>query len=99
MEFEGLIDQAAVVRAGEELDETAVDAFVKARVPGIEWRPTITQFPGGASNLTYLGRYPQRELILRRPPFGHRGILDLSINHDHYLYGLFTSSLEDSSPY
>jgi aminoglycoside phosphotransferase (APT) family kinase protein len=72
MEFEGLIDQAGAVRAGEELDGAAVDAFVKARLPGLEGRPEITQFPGGASNLTYLIRYPRRELILRRPPFGHR---------------------------
>jgi aminoglycoside phosphotransferase (APT) family kinase protein len=34
--------------------------------------PEVRQFPGGASNLTYLLRYPDRELILRRPPGGHR---------------------------
>lgn len=32
--------------------------------------PEVRQFPGGASNLTYLLRYPTRELILRRPPVG-----------------------------
>ncbi len=30
----------------------------------------ITQFSGGASNLTYLVRQGARELMLRRPPFG-----------------------------
>ena len=30
----------------------------------------MRQFPGGASNLTYLLRYPGRDLILRRPPAG-----------------------------
>ena len=47
------------------------------------WRPTcgrrcpslggpieIEQFPRGYSNLTYLLRVGQRELVLRRPPFG-----------------------------
>jgi aminoglycoside phosphotransferase (APT) family kinase protein len=32
----------------------------------------VKQYPGGASNLTYLLSYPDRELILRRPPAGHK---------------------------
>jgi aminoglycoside phosphotransferase (APT) family kinase protein len=32
--------------------------------------PEVRQFPGGASNLTYLLRYPGGDLILRRPPRG-----------------------------
>ncbi len=32
--------------------------------------PEVRQFTGGASNLTYLLRYPGRDLILRRPPTG-----------------------------
>ena len=32
--------------------------------------PEVRQFPGGASNLTYLLSYPARDLILRRPPSG-----------------------------
>src|SRR5207302_10920865 len=31
---------------------------------------TVEQFPGGHSNLTYLVRDGERELILRRPPIG-----------------------------
>src|SRR3954466_14151612 len=38
------------------------------RVP--DGSPEVRQFSGGASNLTYLLRYPDRELILRRPPTG-----------------------------
>ncbi|MGA8994113.1 MAG: phosphotransferase family protein [Nocardioidaceae bacterium] len=37
---------------------------------GLDVEPEVRQFPGGASNLTYLLRYPTRELILRRPPSG-----------------------------
>ncbi|MEW9898150.1 phosphotransferase family protein [Chitinivorax sp. PXF-14] len=70
--MEQLIDQAVAVRAGEELDATAVDAFIKRHASGLDGAPEITQFPGGASNLTYLVRYANRDLILRRPPFGHR---------------------------
>lgn len=32
--------------------------------------PEVRQFVGGASNLTYLLRYPTVDLILRRPPMG-----------------------------
>ncbi len=32
--------------------------------------PEVRQFPGGASNLTYLLSYPARDVILRRPPAG-----------------------------
>jgi len=31
---------------------------------------SVQQFPGGHSNLTYLVRVGERELVLRRPPFG-----------------------------
>lgn len=34
--------------------------------------PAVEQFPGGASNLTYLLRYPDRQLVMRRPPRGHK---------------------------
>jgi len=66
------LDRARPVRAGEELDAGRVDAFLKARIPGLEGTPAISQFPGGASNLTYLVAYANRDLVLRRPPFGHK---------------------------
>lgn len=67
-----LLDKAVAVRHGEELDLARVDTFLKARIPGLSGMPELEQFPGGASNLTYLLRYADRDLILRRPPFGHR---------------------------
>ena len=70
--MEQLIDQPGSVRKGEELDVAKVDAFIKAHLPGLTGTPEIRQFAGGASNLTYLVRYPDRDLILRRPPFGHK---------------------------
>ncbi|MFJ2989278.1 phosphotransferase family protein [Collimonas sp. NPDC087041] len=65
-----LIDQAGAVRSGEELDVAAIDAFLKGVDASLEGVPAVSQFPGGASNLTYLLSYANRELILRRPPFG-----------------------------
>ena len=65
-----LLDQPTTIRAGEELDIKAVDTFVKQVLPDTKGQPTIKQFPGGASNLTYAITYDNHDLILRRPPFG-----------------------------
>ena len=35
--------------------------------------PEVRQYTGGASNLTYLLRYPGADLVLRRPPSRRRG--------------------------
>lgn len=63
------LDKAGEVRAEDAFDVAAVDAYLKRHVD-LEGAPTVTQFPGGASNLTYQLTYPGRELILRRPPAG-----------------------------
>lgn len=55
---------AAPVRPGEELDTTALAAYLGAE------SVTVEQFPGGHSNLTYLVRAGGREYVLRRPPLG-----------------------------
>ena len=36
--------------------------------------PEVIQFRSGASNLTYLLKYPDRELVLRRPPVGTKAV-------------------------
>jgi aminoglycoside phosphotransferase (APT) family kinase protein len=67
------VDRAHAVRPGEELSVEKVAAYLREHDPSLEGTPALTQFPGGASNLTYLLSYPSgRELVLRRPPFGHR---------------------------
>jgi len=67
-----LTDQSTQVRPGEELDAAVIDPYLKAHIPGLAGTPNISQFPGGASNLTYLVAYPDREFVLRRPPFGQK---------------------------
>ena len=67
-----VLDEAGPVRDGEAIDAARVDAFLRTRLDGLVGSPEITQFPGGASNLTYLVRYANRDLVLRRPPFGAR---------------------------
>ena len=66
-----LLDQAGNVRAGEEVDVAKVTAYLQAQGVAVDGTPELQQFPGGASNLTYLLRYAHTDLILRRPPLGH----------------------------
>ncbi|MEA5365550.1 phosphotransferase family protein [Amycolatopsis sp., V23-08] len=66
-------DGTVDVRAEDAFDAAAVHEWLAARVEGLGTEPPrVRQFPGGASNLTYLLTYPDRELILRRPPAGHK---------------------------
>jgi aminoglycoside phosphotransferase (APT) family kinase protein len=67
-----LTDQPGEVREEDSFDTAAVHGWLSSQVDGLDGPPEVRQFPGGASNLTYLLRYPDRELILRRPPVGHK---------------------------
>ena len=67
------------VRAEDAFDVAAVDAWLRDvhldgdggwRMPLPDGLPQVRQFAGGASNLTYLLRYADRDVILRRPPAG-----------------------------
>jgi aminoglycoside phosphotransferase (APT) family kinase protein len=62
--------EVAPIRPGEEFDEAAVEAFLKERIPGLDGKMEALQFPGGHANLTYLVRFGERELVVRRPPLG-----------------------------
>lgn len=71
MEPGSLIDRGGAVRSGEALEVPAVDAWLRERVPQLAaGLPQVTQYAGGASNWTYRLQYPNRDLILRRPPAG-----------------------------
>jgi aminoglycoside phosphotransferase (APT) family kinase protein len=68
---------AADVRPGEQLDWTRLVAWLRDRLPScgvacldVSRDPEVAQFPGGHSNLTYLVRFGDSEIVVRRPPFG-----------------------------
>ncbi len=67
-----VIDRPATVRKGEALETQAVERFLKDRLDGLNGPLDVTQFPSGFSNLTYMLRVGDRELVLRRPPFGSK---------------------------
>lgn len=59
------------VRKGEELDAAKLERFVREHIKGIpEAEMTVTQFPSGASNLTYELTIGSWQGVLRRPPHG-----------------------------
>jgi aminoglycoside phosphotransferase (APT) family kinase protein len=62
-------DQPVAVRAGEELDVARLSAYLGRHFDG-SGPATVGQFPSGHSNLTYRVTWGDRELVLRRPPFG-----------------------------
>ena len=90
-----LTDSSTRIRSGEELDASQIDPYLKAHIPGLGGEPRISQFPGGASNLTYLIEYPGHELVLRRPPFGHKA----KSAHDMGREYRILNHLKDAFPY
>lgn len=77
------------VRREDAFDVGAVAAWLAAHADrdgaGVDLTavPEVRQFPGGVSNLTYLLRYPDGDLVLRRPPKGthHKGAHDMAREH------------------
>jgi aminoglycoside phosphotransferase (APT) family kinase protein len=58
------------VRGGEQLDWARLEAYLRERLPEMRGPFQVHQFPGGHSNLTYLVRFGDDELVVRRPPLG-----------------------------
>lgn len=66
------IDTPKPIRAGEELDLPRLERYLKSAIPDLSGPLEVAQFPSGFSNLTYLLNVGERELVLRRPPFGSK---------------------------
>ena len=66
------VDQPSAVRSGQGFDAAALGAWLRPRLEGLpaSGDPEVLQFGRGYSNLTYLVRFGERELVLRRSPPG-----------------------------
>jgi aminoglycoside phosphotransferase (APT) family kinase protein len=64
------IDQPAPVRADSTFALDALATWLRERVTGLEGSPELSQFGRGFSNLTYLVKFGNRELVMRRAPPG-----------------------------
>ena len=59
------------VRKGEDFDLEAVERYLREHIEDLpEGALEVSQFPSGASNLTYLLKIDGWEGVLRRPPLG-----------------------------
>lgn len=68
-------DGARAVRDEDSFDVASMAGWLRENASdttGLGPDPTVRQFAGGASNLTYLLQYGERDLVLRRPPGGHK---------------------------
>ena len=61
------------VREEDRFDVAKMHAWLRPFI-NEEQLPEVEQFRSGASNLTYLLRYPGRELVLRKPPVGTKAV-------------------------
>ena len=72
MIVEDFIDGPKPLRDSDSFDLMALNDWVRENVPSLSGTPEIFQYRGGASNLTYLLKYKEKDIILRRPPPGHK---------------------------
>jgi len=69
---EELQDSTKAVRQGEELDLTRLEPYLRSHFPDLGGDLMVKQFPSGHSNLTYSVALGEKEMVLRRPPFGSK---------------------------
>jgi len=62
--------ELAPVRTGEALDWPALEAHLRRHLPEAQGAFSVLQFPNGSANLTYLVRFGEYAVVVRRPPFG-----------------------------
>jgi aminoglycoside phosphotransferase (APT) family kinase protein len=67
-----LLDNTAPVRRGEELDVARLEPYLRSHFPHLGGTLIVRQFPSGHSNLTYSVTLGDKEMVLRRPPFGSK---------------------------
>ncbi len=81
------IPGAGPVRAEDAFDVAALDTWLRASVdPPVDLPPAlpeVRQFAGGASNLTFLLRYADRDLVMRRPPAGQKAATAHDMHREH----------------
>ncbi len=65
-------DHSREIRMGEELDLARLEPYLRNHFPGVQGPLVVRQFPSGHSNLTYSVNLGEKEMVLRRPPFGSK---------------------------
>jgi aminoglycoside phosphotransferase (APT) family kinase protein len=86
------VEDGREVRQEDSFDVMAVATWLRENAPQIlqddlDDTPRVRQFAGGASNLTYLLAYGNRELILRRPPQGTKAASAHDMRREYRIQG------------
>jgi aminoglycoside phosphotransferase (APT) family kinase protein len=77
-----LRDQPTTVRAGEEIDLERLGQWLRTML-NVDGEPAVLQYPSGYSNLTYLLRFGDLEVVLRRPPHGSKPKTGHDMKREH----------------
>ncbi|NRA46771.1 MAG: phosphotransferase family protein [Oligoflexales bacterium] len=90
-----MINQATMVRPGEELPINALQDYIHQLFPDSKGDFKVLQYPAGHSNLTYLLNYGDKSWVLRRPPHGTKA----KSAHDMSREYRMISAIKDAFPY
>ena len=72
MTAEEFLDRPGPLREEDALPLAALLDWLAIQVPGLSGTPGVQQYPGGASNRTYLLSFADREVVVRTPPAGRK---------------------------
>ena len=89
-----VIDKPIAVRPGETLDLTRLGPFLQKAL-NLEGEVEVLQYPSGFSNLTYMLKVGDNEIVLRRPPFGSKPKSGHDMKREHDVQ----TALHGSFPY
>ncbi len=64
------LDKAVKIREGQSLKTDSLETYLRNAMELPKAHLEVLQFPSGYSNLTYLLKFGEKELVLRRPPKG-----------------------------
>ena len=64
------LDKAVKIREGQSLETDSLEDYLRNSMQLPDNSLKVLQFPSGYSNLTYLLKFGEKELVLRRPPKG-----------------------------
>jgi len=88
------LDLPRPVRKEDTFNEDKLLTYLKQVLPHLEGPLEVRQFPSGHSNLTYLLRMKDQDLVLRRPPRGK----EIKTAHDMEREYRVLSSLQEVYP-
>jgi aminoglycoside phosphotransferase (APT) family kinase protein len=79
--------------ASPDFDLTALDAYLRRVIPGLDGEPVLERISGGQSNPTYFLSYPTHRTVLRMPPKGPLLPSAHAVDREHRIM----HALEDTS--